>query len=59
MTEVFLHSIYCELAEQYKIMDAASNVAKRNVLAEHLKDVIDVLEKKVSHAHSALVKTYG
>lgn len=39
--------IYCDLADQYKILDAASNVAKRNVLAEHLKEVIDVLEKKV------------
>jgi hypothetical protein len=28
-------------------MDATSNVVKRNVLAEHLKEVIDVLEKKV------------
>ena len=36
-----------ELADQYKIIDAASNVAKRNVLAEHLKEVIDTLEQKV------------
>ena len=28
-------------------MDAMSNVPKRNVLAEHLKEVIDVLEQKV------------
>lgn len=40
-------SIYIELADQYKVMDAASNVAKRNVLAEHLKEVIDTLEQKV------------
>ncbi|THH03864.1 hypothetical protein EW145_g5947 [Phellinidium pouzarii] len=38
--------IYIELADQYKIMDAASNVPKRNVLAEHLKDVINTLEQK-------------
>ena len=30
-------------------MDAMSNVPKRNVLAEHLKEVIDVLEQKVCH----------
>ncbi|PCH40313.1 hypothetical protein WOLCODRAFT_162258 [Wolfiporia cocos MD-104 SS10] len=39
-------SIYIELAEQYKLMDAASNVAKRNVVAGHLKEVIDILEQK-------------
>ncbi|KDQ62237.1 hypothetical protein JAAARDRAFT_189583 [Jaapia argillacea MUCL 33604] len=38
--------IYTELADQYKIMDAASDVAKRNVLAQHLREVIDVLEQK-------------
>lgn len=42
-------SIYCELADQYKVIDPVSNVAKRNVLAEHLREVIDVLEQKVSH----------
>lgn len=40
-------SIYIELADQYKAIDATSNVAKRNVLAEHLQDVIRVLERKV------------
>jgi hypothetical protein len=39
--------IYTELADQYKMMDAASNVVKRNVLAQHLRDVIDVLEQRV------------
>ncbi|TFY78466.1 hypothetical protein EWM64_g5546 [Hericium alpestre] len=38
--------IYTELADQYKLMDPASNVVKRNVLAEHLREVIDVLEQK-------------
>lgn len=28
-------------------MDAASNVAKRNVVAGHLREVIDILEQKV------------
>lgn len=40
-------SIYVELADQYKLMDAASNVAKRNVVAGHLREVIDILEQKV------------
>jgi hypothetical protein len=40
--------IYAELADQYKVLDAASAVAKRRVLAEHLKEVIDTLERKVS-----------
>ncbi|KAG8736444.1 hypothetical protein FRC10_009315 [Ceratobasidium sp. 414] len=39
-------AIYIELADQYRIIGPASNVAKRNVLAEHLKEVIDTLEKK-------------
>lgn len=39
--------IYSELADQYKLLDAASAVAKRHVLAEHLKEVIDTLEQKV------------
>lgn len=38
--------IYIELADQYKAIDSTSNVAKRNVLAEHLQDVIQVLERK-------------
>jgi len=41
------------LAEQYKILDAASALAKRHVLAEHLKEVIDTLEQKVSFCNSA------
>ena len=45
--KVFGGRIYTELADQYKIMDAASNVVKRNVLAQHLREVIDVLEQKV------------
>ncbi|PPQ73164.1 hypothetical protein CVT24_009101 [Panaeolus cyanescens] len=39
-------SIYVELADQYKIMDAASDVLRRNTLAKHLKEVVDVLEQK-------------
>jgi hypothetical protein len=38
--------MYLELAEQYGAMDPASNVLKRNVLADHLREIIDILEKK-------------
>lgn len=37
-----------ELADQYKLVDAASNVAKRNVLAQHVHEIVDVLEQKVN-----------
>jgi hypothetical protein len=40
------HSIYTDLAEQYGRMGPLST--KRNVLAEHLKEVIDTMEQKVS-----------
>jgi hypothetical protein len=38
--------IYMELAEQYAAMDAASNVARRRVLADHLREVIGELERR-------------
>lgn len=41
-------SIYVELADAYKVLDAASDVPRRNLLARHLKEVVDVLESKVS-----------
>jgi hypothetical protein len=46
--ELITRRIYCELADQYKLLDAASAAAKRHVLADHLKEVIDTLEQKVS-----------
>ncbi|KAF7346150.1 AAA family ATPase [Mycena sanguinolenta] len=39
-------SVYCELADQYKEMDAVSDVPKRNMLAKHLREVVDILEQK-------------
>ena len=50
MTE---HSIYVELADQYKTIDAASNVAKRNVLAQHVHEILDVLEQKVGQVYTS------
>ncbi|WWC86246.1 uncharacterized protein L201_001119 [Kwoniella dendrophila CBS 6074] len=38
--------IYSELADQYKLLDPASISSKRHVLADHLKEVIDILENK-------------
>ena len=37
--------IYVELTDQYREMDAISDVVKWNVVAQRLKEVIDVLEK--------------
>lgn len=39
--------MYVELADQYKVMDAVSDVYRRNILAQHLREVIDILEQKV------------
>ncbi|KIJ54960.1 hypothetical protein M422DRAFT_24821 [Sphaerobolus stellatus SS14] len=41
--------VYLDLADQYGIMDAISNVAKRNVLANHLRWIIDLLERIGDH----------
>lgn len=38
--------IYAELADQYKRMSPTHT--KRHILAEHLKEVIDTMEEKVS-----------
>jgi len=40
-------SVYVELADQYKVMDATSDVRRRNLLAQHLREVVDILEQKV------------
>jgi hypothetical protein len=41
-----------ELADQYKVMDAVSDVPRRNMLARHLREVVDILEQKVSFSYS-------
>ena len=41
-------SIYVELAEEYKHMDAVSDPPRRNILARHLREVIGLLEQRVS-----------
>jgi hypothetical protein len=45
-TQPLTPRVYAELAEQYKLLDPASALAKRHVLADHLKEVIDTLEAK-------------
>ena len=45
---LFPCSVYVELADQYKVMDAVSDVPRRNLLARHLREVVDILELKVS-----------
>ncbi|KAF9068607.1 hypothetical protein BDP27DRAFT_1326998 [Rhodocollybia butyracea] len=39
-------SVYIELADQYKDMDPVSDVPRRNLLAQHLREVVDILEQK-------------
>ncbi|TFK68416.1 hypothetical protein BDN72DRAFT_797730 [Pluteus cervinus] len=39
-------SIYVELAQQYAVMDAVSDVPRRNLLAKHVTEVLAVLEQK-------------
>jgi Centrosome microtubule-binding domain of Cep57 len=50
-----LYSVYVELADQYKDMDAVSDVPRRNMLAKHLREVVDILEQKVRSCLSFLV----
>lgn len=40
-------SVYVELADQYKDVDPVSDVPRRNMLARHLREVVDILEQKV------------
>ena len=49
LEDEFMHhmGIYLELAQQHGLMDPVLNVAKRNVLAEHLREVVDALTERV------------
>ncbi|EIW81232.1 hypothetical protein CONPUDRAFT_165443 [Coniophora puteana RWD-64-598 SS2] len=38
--------VYIELADEYKGMSPMINVARRNIVARHLQDVIDMMEQK-------------
>lgn len=49
ITHIFYTSVYVELADQYKLMDAVSDVRRRNTLARHLTEVVDILEQKVTN----------
>ena len=47
-----------ELADQYKVMDAVSDVPRRNMLARHLREVVDILEQKVSIVSYSLLNFF-
>ncbi|KAG5651272.1 hypothetical protein H0H81_009238 [Sphagnurus paluster] len=47
--------VYVELADQYAVMDATSDVARRNILAKHLREVVDILEQKASSFLSGIL----
>ncbi|KIM36292.1 hypothetical protein M413DRAFT_14108 [Hebeloma cylindrosporum] len=42
----FHKSVYAELVDQYKVMDTVSDVSRFNLLARHLREVVDILELK-------------
>ncbi|KIK80929.1 hypothetical protein PAXRUDRAFT_833216 [Paxillus rubicundulus Ve08.2h10] len=48
LEDEFTHfrEIYSDLAEEYKSLDCATQADKRHVVADHLRDVIDILERK-------------
>ncbi|KAG6872828.1 hypothetical protein C0995_006128 [Termitomyces sp. Mi166 len=50
VSDFFISRIYVELADQYKDMDPVSDVARRNLLAKHLREVVDILEQKASYS---------
>lgn len=48
LEDEFMHykEIYRELAEEYRSMDCATQATKRHMVADHLRDVIDTIERK-------------
>ncbi|KAL4070019.1 hypothetical protein V8B97DRAFT_1967591 [Scleroderma yunnanense] len=48
LEDEFTHhkEIYRELAEEYRVMDCATQAAKRHMVADHLRDVIGTIERK-------------
>ena len=50
--------MYVELADQYGVMDAVSDVPRRNLLARHLREVVDILELKVSPSPVGAADTF-
>ncbi|KAG1749342.1 hypothetical protein EDB19DRAFT_1904857 [Suillus lakei] len=49
LEEEFTHhkGIYSELADEYKGMDSMVQAARRRIVADHLQDIIDLIERKV------------
>ncbi|KAG1743245.1 uncharacterized protein EDB91DRAFT_1126491 [Suillus paluster] len=48
LEEEFTHhkGIYSELADEYKAMDSMAQAARRRIVADHLRDIIDLIERK-------------
>lgn len=44
----FQRRVYSSLAEEYRSLDCATQVAKRHTVGDRLRDVIEVLERKVN-----------
>lgn len=54
LEEEFTHhkGIYSELADEYKGMDSTVQAARRRIVADHLQDIIDLIERKVDQIQS-------
>ncbi|KAG2065035.1 hypothetical protein BDR04DRAFT_1145580 [Suillus decipiens] len=54
LEEEFTHhkGIYSELADEYKGMDSMVQAARRRIVANHLRDIIDLIERKVDQIQS-------
>lgn len=54
LEEEFTHhkGIYSELADEYKGMDSMVQAARRRIVADHLRDIIDLIERKVDQIQS-------
>ncbi|KAG2034860.1 hypothetical protein BDR03DRAFT_963866 [Suillus americanus] len=54
LEEEFTHhkGIYSELADEYKSMDSMVQAARRRIVADHLRDIIDLIERKVDQIQS-------
>ncbi|KAG0704780.1 hypothetical protein DFH29DRAFT_331029 [Suillus ampliporus] len=54
LEEEFTHhkGIYSELADEYKAMDSMVQAARRRIVADHLRDIIDLIERKCDQIQS-------
>jgi len=45
LVPVSLHGVCTKLADQHKVMDTVSNAPRRNLLARHIHEMVDILEQ--------------